>query len=296
MSYQDYLEYIDALNISKTGCILKNYLPIPPRDWTRANSLEFYYLNNYQPESIYIPKLDKYVSPIEARVLSRMFVKGNVLQYPANRAFLTKQMKYAKIVRGLWNQRKKSWASQSSRITMPNVNQLYRPNSEIISNNANGEIVFGDCKAKAKDPVSFPIGGEPVENGINFPDIPDPVPQDSSTDAFPIFPPKVKVELSIITGGNLIACSKENLCSGAVTTQLKNIGCYPTTDSDVPGPIMKLCYPNNIELTLPHPTRKYTQANKWSRDTFIPALNTSLPIRKTPITSKLFDLTMPFKY
>jgi len=224
-----------------------------------------------------------------------MFVKGNVLQYPANRSFLSKKMKYASIAKGLWTQRKKSWASQTSSITIPNVSQLYRPNAEVVSNNPSGEIFFGDCHRRIKDPESFPISQASGE-GINFPDIPNPQPQDTSTDAFPITPPKVDLKLSIINGGNLVACSRENLCSGLITTQIKDIGCYPTSDSNVPGPIINLCYPNNIELTLPHPPRKYTQANKWSRDTFIPALNTESPIQKTPITTKLFDLVMPFKH
>jgi len=295
MSYQDYLDYLDATNINKDACLLKNYLPTPPRVWTRANSLGFYYLNNYKEGSIYIPKLDKYVSPSEAGIIAKMFVKGNVLQYPANRAFITKQIKYSKIIKGLWNQRKKSWASQSSSITMPNVNQLYRPNSEVVSNNENGEIVFGDCSRPIKDQPSFPIGQPPGE-GINFPNIPNPAPNPTSSDAFPVQPQKQKLNISIINGGNLVSCSNENFCSGLVKTQIKDIACYPTSDSDVPGPIINLCYPNNIELTLPHPPRKYTQANKWSRDTRIPALNTNQPIKSTPLTRKLFDLSMPFKF
>lgn len=294
MSYQDYLNYLEATNISKKACLAKNYLPVPPRDWTRANSLSFYYLNNYRDDLIYIPRLDKYVTPSEAGIISKMFVKGNVLQYPANRTFLTKQVKFSKIVRGLWNQRKKSWASQSSGVTNPNVSQLYRANSEVNPNNENGEIRFSECVKRKRDETSFPTGTK-VSDGINFPNIPNPLPQPTSTDVFPIFKEPVELNFSIINGGNLVACSSENLCSGAVKRQVKNIGCYPTSDSDVPGPIINLCYPNNIELTLPHPTRKYTQANRWSRDTFIPALNTEKEIEQTPITTAIFNLSMPFK-
>jgi len=56
---------------------------------------------------------------------------------------------------------------------------------------------------------------------------------------------------TIPDGGSLNARLVVNQCSGKVIQKLRNNICFPTTASDVPGPIINLCYNDNMQTWYP---------------------------------------------
>lgn len=265
------------------GCLARNYLPYPPRLWQRSSTPCYLFLENMQPDTLVtIPYINKTIPASQLGAVTKMFSKGNVLQYPCNRSLDTKKTTFSKISRGAWTSRKKSWSSQTTSFTNPNVNQLYRSNSSINSNNANGQTFFADCQIPKKTTVSFPY---PSQSGgqTNYPNIPESKDANTTSYAYPTTTVPPKLNESIIEGGNLVSCTNENICTGLIKSALKDIACYPTSSSDVPGPIINLCYPNNIPVTIPRQIRTYTNnATKWPTNgiTNIPAYNTNVPIKK----------------
>jgi len=69
---------------------------------------------------------------------------------------------------------------------------------------------------------------------------------------------------SVPDGGNLNARLIVNQCTGKVIQRFKNINCFPTSASDVPGPLMNLCYNDNTQTWYPK-TRYYmgNSSNKF---------------------------------
>jgi hypothetical protein len=65
-------------------------------------------------------------------------------------------------------------------------------------------------------------------------------------------------------GGNLICNVAENICTGEILsiTQADN-NCNPTTASDVPGPIIDLCY--NDGLPTYYPRQRYIMTNSGNK-------------------------------
>ena len=56
---------------------------------------------------------------------SNIAYKTKVLSYPNNSSRVTKQQRYSQIVRGNWNNRPRSWATQSDIYTNPNTLSEY---------------------------------------------------------------------------------------------------------------------------------------------------------------------------
>jgi len=65
-------------------------------------------------------------------------------------------------------------------------------------------------------------------------------------------------------GGTLLCNQTVNPCTNEVVrTSIKKI-CYPSTDSDVPGPMVPLCWPNKIQTWYPRQRLIMTNSgNKW---------------------------------
>jgi len=95
---------------------VNNYLPKPPRAWSRVDNKCTYNDSNDSKDSTYI---DIYYK-------TALINKGNVLQYKKNSTQLTKKQRYAQIAKGLWTNRTKSWATQTDIYTNPNVSSLKR--------------------------------------------------------------------------------------------------------------------------------------------------------------------------
>ena len=106
------------------------YLPIPPRVWSRVqNPCSVIAYNNDDPAA----NSDFARADYERQML----LKGNILQYKKNSSNLTKKQRYTQIAKGMWTNRTKTWATQSDTYTNPNMTSLLRVNSSVLdpSNN-----------------------------------------------------------------------------------------------------------------------------------------------------------------
>ena len=276
--------YKEFIETSTTPCLGTNYLPYPPRLWNRSVTPCYEFINE---ATVYVPYLKREIPTSELNEVLAMIRKGNVLQYPANRTGNAKH-KFSKIARGFWR-RKKAWATQTGTFTHPNINKLQRLNSNIIANNPKDVFFFPECYLQNREKISenFPNPSD-SSSEVNFPEI-IPGPIIDGAIAYPLVPipdtPINKLNPSIIDGGNLNTCTREDICSGAVLSALEDITCIPTSDSDVPGPIINLCYPKNIQITIPRQRTTYvSNATKWPTNGIItiPAYNTNLPLSRTP--------------
>jgi hypothetical protein len=280
MAVQLYREILET----STPCNGRNYLPYPPRLWHRSISPCYEFI---QDTRVFIPYLKRDIPTSELGALISMFRKGNVLQYPANRSGDSKNKKFSNISKG-YGKRKKGWGTQTDSFTNPNISKLERKNANVLANNPNDVFFFPECQLPIKKNKLFPIPSQPT-NPVNYPDVPDGTPNEPTNGpiAYPIVPTPDpgKLNPSIIEGGNLITCTTENICSGIVLSTLEQIACHPTSDSDVPGPIINLCYPKNIPVTIPRQRTTYvSNATKWPINgiTTLPAYNTNLPLDQTP--------------
>lgn len=235
------------------SCLGQGYNPNPTREWTR--------FENSCP-TIYIPSAYEYS-------------KGNILQYKANSALLTKKQIYSQIARGMWTNRTKTWATQSDKYTNPNTNYLKRNNNAtvVITNNSIDNTnpsnpVNVDCQPVVSNIPSYflptqPTSGNPGKNPI----IPDQ-PSGSSKNDF-ILPSPVPVpETKIVyaeDGGTLLCNSVAIPCTDiSYVTNNGPIQCFPNTCSDVPGIPTQLCWDNSLQTYYPRVRRTYaTSGNKW---------------------------------
>lgn len=261
------------------GCLARKYLPQPPRVWLRSTGICEIIYQNDENGTVYLPYFNKNVSVNEAIYLKKMLYKGNILQYSSQATQLggyTKKMNYARIAKGFGKFRKRGWASQTDSYTSPNVNSFHRENFTITSNNSNGEIRLPECRESFVENIVFPIPSDPIpdlENPI-FPPINDPA--DIISYDYPVTPIDPVINDSVVEGGNLRHCTRGGICTGEIKEFIRNTACFPTSASDVPGPIINLCYPNNAPAFYPRVRRKYTTAStKWhiNAKIAIPAYN-----------------------
>lgn len=68
---------------------------------------------------------------------------------------------------------------------------------------------------------------------------------------------------TIPDGGNLNARLVVNQCTGAVIQKFGTNNCFPTSASDVPGPITNLCYNDNVQTWYPKP--RYYMSNSTNK-------------------------------
>lgn len=277
--------YREILDTSNSPCLARNYLPHPPRLWNRSISPCYLFI---EAVDVFVPYLKRSIPTSELGNVIAMFRKGNVLQYSANSSANTKNQTYSGIVKG-YKRRKKGWSTQTDSFTHPNISKLERINSTAISNNPGGSFFFPECSSKPPQVNPFP-SPSPSTAPVNYPDVPDgkQIEPTNGPISYPIVPipaPK-KMDPSIVVGGNLISCTQEDLCSGKILTALiNNVTCNPTSDSNVPGPIINLCYPKNIPVTISRQRTKYvSNSTKWPVNgiTSIPAYNSNIPLNQTP--------------
>lgn len=214
-----------------------SYNPVPTRVWSRVQNpcSVFTYNNNPNIDgSVYIPYTRKYGTPLEAQELAQMIAKANILQYKNNSSNLSRSQRYSQIAKGYWSNRRKCYATQSQSYTNPNTSSLKRVNY-----------------------VTFPfpnnLVGQPNNPSGPFQvDVPNPFGCPTNI---------------LVDGGNLVCNLVVNPCSDQVieTTHIQN--CYPTTDSDVPGPVEYLCWNNGIQTW--YPKQRYFMNNssdKWPQN------------------------------
>lgn len=205
-----------------------NYLPLPPRAWSRVDNKCTYdnstNTNFNNSDSIYHPAIYYRAALIN---------KGNVLQYKKNTTQLTKNQRYSQIAKGLWTNRTKTWATQSATYTNPNTTSLKRvgyveyPKNDITPGSpANPSGPFVPVNVLS-DPFNCP--------NFNFKD-----------------------------GGSLVCGVYQNPCTGAVIDRTFQPKYYPTTDSDVPGPIQELFWDPKLQTWYPKQRSAMNNStNKW---------------------------------
>jgi hypothetical protein len=203
-----------------------NYLPIPPRAWSRVENRCSYdssvkYENS---DNIYDPFVYYKVAQIN---------KGNVLQYKKNSSNLTKNQRYSQIAKGMWTNRTKTWATQSVTYTNPNTTSLKRVGYVEYPKN---DITPGSPANPAGPYVPVGVLSDPFNcPNFNFKD-----------------------------GGILVCNAVENPCTGKIIQKTFQQNYYPTSDSDVPGPIQYLYWDPRLQTW--YPRQRYTMNNstdKW---------------------------------
>lgn len=272
------------------SCLGPNYNPIPQRQWYRFE-------NNFANSCIPSDNQNGGVY----QLYSADAIKGNVLQYKKNSSNLTKKQKYAKIVKGNWTNRTTTRATQSQNYTNPNTTSLKRvgyskislenPSTPIVNFTGIGEIndpnsVFS-LYHTTSDPLTCP---QPNNYNKKFVLLPNNNIEKKTNGSIkpPIIPIKTKQSggvsnklytipeasnnsdvpsnknIVIPDGGTLVCNTKENICTGELYNVTEKLTCFPTSDSDVPGPIINLCYNDNNQTYYPRERKTYLAGgNKW---------------------------------
>ena len=257
--------------------------PKPPRVWSRVGGV----CSTLPVDTI---------TPVEAGTIA-MLSKGNVLQYKKNSSNITKQQRYSQIAKGKWTNRTTTWASQSVNATMPNTLSLKRVNYRTIYLD-NGAPAVGPitCPTFVEPtiPNKLPINpntqnivprpgitttfvqicpvyvdppGPPIYiNEDPSPELPEKPINPKIVPVLPYInpPPEPTPRVIIPDGGNLICNVAENICTGQILSITQaNDNCNPSSASDVPGPIIPLCYSNGLPTY--YPRRRYIMTNSGNK-------------------------------
>jgi hypothetical protein len=263
------------------SCFGPNYLPQPPREWTRTQNICTY------ANSIPLPPSNTVnFSGVSYNIA--VLKKGNILQYKNNSSNITKNQRYAKIATGNWTNRTTTWASQSDTNTNPNTRSLKRVGYLNINIAPSVPVPTNQpltCTSTITTPVNNAIP-QPYNNGGGGGTNPNPppvVPPPSTNTATPtnsVVPNVITIppspQLVVPEGGQLVCSISENICTGEVISTSKNSNCAPTSASDVPGQIQIFCYSDALPTYYPR-----TQLTN----------NNSLD--KWPVNSKLIKSAIP---
>jgi hypothetical protein len=281
-------------------CNSNCYLPFPPRAWSRVqNSCSL--IDNIQGDNlVQVPYSGKLVYNSALYLENAMLNKGNVLQYKKNSSNLTKQQRYAQIAKGQWTNRNTTWATQSTRgYTNPNNQSLLRV----------GSVNVTLAGVPTTDPVTCPKPVTPIydilppggSGGSGNPEVlppPPPPPTGGGGTALPDTVPEPPVEPIVIQDfGNLVCGTQENICTGEIIRQPTDTICYPTTFSDVPGPIIDLCWDDGTPTW--YPRQRYimtNSANKWPVNATLLSAVKPLPPVITSISSVETDVTLTWTF
>ena len=246
------------------------YLPQPPRAWSRVeNGCSQVNDTNISPPNtepiVTVPYSNRQVPASRLGFEIAMINKGNVLQYKINSSCLTKNQRYSKIAKGQWINRTKTYATQNDRgYTNPNIQNLLRVGGQNVT-------LAG---AQTNLPVTCPNN---LQNLLNA--LPDRVSSTTSDQTIPPPQPPTPAGLAVIVPnvpipiiepvviqdfGNLVCGTSENVCTGEIFSPITIDNCHPTTDSDVPGQIMDLCWNDGNPTWFPRQQYVMTNsANKW---------------------------------
>jgi len=204
-----------------------SYLPIPARVWSRVQNECS--VNTSSSNLVYDQLTGQYLTQEEYNKLKQIQIKGNILQYKNNSSNLTKKQKYSKIAKGQWTNRTKTWATQSLTYSNPNTTSLQRVNTSTLAATANTPFVTNI--------YSIPT------NSFNCP---------------------INVSGGIVDGGNLVGTVTVNPCTNDIIKVTSITNCNLSTDCDVPGPPIALCW--NPKLPTYYPRQNLTNNNstdKW---------------------------------
>jgi len=191
------------------------YNPTPTRAWSRVQ-------NPITESAIF-----------EKKYIDNTNYKGNILQYKGNSSRITQNQKYTQLAKGLWCNRKKTYATQSETYSNPNVNSMHRVNYTTVpyNNNVVGQPNNSSGRFQYHVPSPFGCSNGPLQDG-----------------------------------GNLVCGTHEKPCTGVVTRTNKNASavCAPSYYSDVPGAPQNLCWDPTVQNWFPR--QRYIMTNsgtKW---------------------------------
>jgi hypothetical protein len=253
------------------SCLGPNYNPIPPREWSRVENRCTY--NDDISDTVYVTQLKETIPLLLGGRELQMISKGNVLQYKKNAFPLTKQQRYSQIAKGMWINRNTTWAVQSQTYTNPNTQMLKR------INNINIDITDRSNIQQTIEPITCFFPKTPVYDSL--PSVTNAVQNVISDETNPIIPPESTVtsnaiimpsnetisttinKIIISDGGSLLCNQVENICTGYSSKTLANKKCNPTSDSNVPGKIINLCY--NTGLPTYYPRQRYVMTNSGNK-------------------------------
>jgi len=250
-----------------------NYLVLPPREWYRydnrcASSTTNPFAEFNLGKTNYVPFVNLIVNPEDYIYQQAVLQKGNILQYKKNSSNLTKKQRYAQIAKGMWINRTTTWASQSQTVTIPNTNSLKRVNysSFNVTTGQSTPTEAVKCPTTPPTQVYFTLPERQTGIILDQPIIPPSIVDQIPTS--PIIPvivdPPTSTSEVIEDGGILICNISQNSCTGQIYKVTTNIDCYPTTDSDVPGPPILLCWNDGYPTNYPKTKLTYTDAGgKW---------------------------------
>jgi hypothetical protein len=193
-----------------------SYNPTPPRVWSRVQNACIFEDNSLAKTEYEL-----------------MLYKGNILQYKANSARLTKSQKYTQLAKMVGPNRTKIFATQSQTYTNPNTTGLLRVTYETFP--------FPNIQVGAPNNISGPFA-----YGMTNPN--------NCTQNYDI-----KVGGTLICGAYANPCSNEVVKSPAVDTNI----CNSASASNVPGNEF-LCWNKKIQPWFPK--KRYTMNNstdKW---------------------------------
>jgi len=209
-----------------------SYNPVPPRVWSRVQN-SCTYINTNFPEqyNVYIPLTGENVSQAQADYETKMFYKGNILQYKGNSARLTKTQKYSQLARMAGPNRTKVFATQTETYTNPNTTSLLRRGYQTY--------LYPNQIPGAPNNISGPFS-------YNVPN-----PNDCSGN-------------SIQDGGILVCGTYANPCNGEIYVNANTNAtiCNPAAASNVPGPSI-LCWNKKIQTFFPR--QRYFMNNSTSK-------------------------------
>ena len=199
-----------------------NYLPLPPRVWSRVQNPCTFTNPNDNYTQAFIPLTNQTVSLAQANYEEKLLYKGNILQHKNNSARLTKSQKYTQLAKCMGPSRTKVFATQSQTYTNPNTTGLLRVNYNTY-------------------PFPNQLVGQP--NNISGPfqyNVPNPF--DCSSNV-------------LQDGGNLVCGTYANQCTGEIIKSGKTsaVICNPSYCSDVPGGPTLLCWNTNVQTWFPKP-------------------------------------------
>lgn len=251
------------------------YLPEPTREWSRVQN------RCYNQVDIDL----------------QMINKGNVLQYKKNSANLTKSQKYSLMAKGKWINRNTTWATQSARgYTNPNSQSLKRVNSINITTDGSESVLPVTCPYPniIINPV-LPSNGSGTNSNPQTLPPPPPNPSNNPNEVIPLVNvPEVDDPIIIQDFGTLICSTQENICTGEIIEYNKsNQNCNPTTDSNVPGTIMDLCWDGRMQTW--YPRQRYTMNtsdNKWPVNAVLLSAIKPIPPVITSVTNDGYIITL----
>jgi len=243
------------------------YLPIPPKVWSRVQNQCTFIIPNSDYTQSFIPLTGQTVSQAQANYEDKLLYKGNILQYKANSALLTKNQKYSQLAKGGGPNRTKVFATQSQTYTNPNTTGLLRVNFETYP--------FPNQVTGAPNNISGPYQYN-VQNPFNCP------------------------SNEIKDGGNLVCGTLANPCTNQIIKQGPRNAtlCYPTYFSDVPGKPISLCWNNKLQTWFPRSRYFMNNSNdKWPQGYkgFVSALKPIAPIINATVVSSTVTLTWTYK-